>query len=161
MDIILREAQKSDMRSVLFLIKELATFEKETNAVEVTEKDLIRDGFGEHPSFKVYVAVEKDEVIGMALFYERFSTWKGRSIHLEDLIVKREHRNKGVGKALYTKVLTHAHDLKFKRVSWEVLDWNKVAIDFYKSTGAKILDDWQVVHMNESSLENFVTKQRS
>jgi ribosomal protein S18 acetylase RimI-like enzyme len=161
MDIILREAQKSDMRSVLFLIKELATFEKETNAVEVTENDLIRDGFGEHPSFKVYVAEEKNEVIGMALFYERFSTWKGRSIHLEDLIVKREHRNKGVGRALYTKVLTHAHDQKFKRVSWEVLDWNKVAIDFYKSTGAKILDDWQVVHMNESSLKAYVNEQRS
>jgi hypothetical protein len=66
-----------------------------------------------------------------------------------------------VGRALYTKVLTHAHDQKFKRVSWEVLDWNKVAIDFYKSTGAKILDDWQVVHMNESSLKAYVNEQRS
>jgi ribosomal protein S18 acetylase RimI-like enzyme len=160
MDIILREAQKSDMRSVLFLIRELATFEKEADAVEVSESDLIRDGFGKHPFFKVYVAEEENEIIGMALFYERFSTWKGRSIHLEDLIVKREHRNKGVGKALYTKVLTHAYKQKFKRVSWEVLDWNKVAIDFYKSTGAKILDDWQVVHMNERALEDFVNKQR-
>ena len=158
MDIILREAQKTDMESVLFLIKELATFEKETNAVEVTEKDLIRDGFNGRPAFKIFLAEEKDEIVGMALFYERYSTWKGRSIHLEDLIVRQEHRNKGIGKALYTKVLSYAYDQKFKRVSWEVLDWNKVAIDFYKGTGANILEGWQVVHMNENSLEAFVNK---
>jgi len=158
MDILLREAKKTDMESVLFLIKELATFEKETNAVEVTEKDLIRDGFGDRPAFKVFVAEEANEIIGMALFYERYSTWKGRSIHLEDLIVRHEHRNKGIGKALYTKVLSYAYDQKLKRVSWEVLDWNKVAIDFYKGTGANILDGWQVVHMNENSLEAFVDK---
>ena len=154
----MREAKKTDMESVLFLIKELATFEKETNAVEVTEKDLIRDGFGDRPAFKVFVAEEANEIIGMALFYERYSTWKGRSIHLEDLIVRHEHRNKGIGKALYTKVLSYAYDQKLKRVSWEVLDWNKVAIDFYKGTGANILDGWQVVHMNENSLEAFVDK---
>lgn len=159
MDIILREAKKSDMESVLFLIRELATFENEANAVEVTEQDLIRDGFGDHPSFKVFVAEEKDEILGLALFYERYSTWKGRSIHLEDLIVKQAHRNKGIGKALYTKVLTYAYDQGLKRVSWEVLDWNKVAVDFYVGTGANILEGWQVVHMNENSLEAFVKKQ--
>lgn len=158
MDIILREAEKSDMEAVLFLIKELATFEKETDAVEVTEKDLIRDGFSDQPAFKIFLAEEKGEILGMALFYERYSTWKGRSMHLEDLIVRQEHRNKGIGKALYTKVLSYAYDQKFKRVSWEVLDWNKVAIDFYKGTGANILDGWQVVHMNENSLEAFVDK---
>ena len=91
----------------------------------------------------------------MALFYERYSTWKGRIIHLEDLIVKKAYRGKGVGKALYTKVLTYADDRNLKRVSWEVLDWNKVAIDFYTSTGAKIMEGWQVVHMNEKSLQAF------
>ena len=77
---------------------------------------------------------------------------------MEDLIVKQEYRGEGIGKALYTKVLTYAHQQKLKRVSWEVLDWNKVAIDFYNSTGAKILDSWKVVHMDESSLEDFVIK---
>ena len=158
MSIILREAKKSDMNAVLVLIKELATFEKEADAVEVTENDLIRDGFGSRPAFKVFVAEENKAMIGMALFYERYSTWKGRSIHLEDLIVKQEHRNKGVGKALYAKVLKYAHAQNFRRVSWEVLDWNKVAIDFYVSTGAKILDSWQVVHMDENSLESFVKR---
>ena len=77
-------------------------------------------------------------------------------MHLEDLIVSKAYRGKGVGKALYNKVLSYAHDQKFKRVSWEVLDWNKVAIDFYESTGAQILDGWQVVHMNEKSLETYM-----
>ena len=158
MDIILREAKKTDMESVLFLIQELATFEKETNAVEVIVNDLIRDGFGDRPAFKVFVAEENNEILGMALFYERYSTWKGRSIHLEDLIVRQEHRNKGIGKELYAKVLSYAYDQDLKRVSWEVLDWNTVAIDFYKGTGANILDGWQVVHMNENSLEAFVNK---
>ena len=155
MKILLREGKKSDMAAVLLLIKELATFEKEENAVEVTQDDLERDGFGNLPAFKIFVAEQEGEVIGMALFYERYSTWKGRIIHLEDLIVKKAYRGKGVGKALYTKVLTYADDRNLKRVSWEVLDWNKVAIDFYTSTGAKIMEGWQVVHMNEKSLQAF------
>lgn len=144
------------MKDVLNLIKELAAFEREHDAVEISESDLIADGFGETPSFKVFIAEKEDEMVGMALFYERYSTWKGRSIHLEDLIVKHEYRGKGVGKALYSEVLFYAHQRKLKRVSWEVLDWNKVAIDFYTSTGAEIKKEWQVVHMNEDSLMNFV-----
>ena len=159
MEIILREGQKSDMPAVLMLIKELASFEKEANAVEITTEDLQRDGFGEHPLFRVFIAEKNGEIVGMALFYERYSTWKGRSIHLEDLIVKKAYRGEGVGKALYTKVLSYAHQKELKRVSWEVLDWNKVAVDFYVSTGAKILDGWQVVHMNEHSLHNFIAQE--
>ena len=159
MEIILREGQKSDMPAVLMLIKELASFEKEANAVEITAEDLERDGFGEYPLFRVFIAEKEDEIVGMALFYERYSTWKGRSIHLEDLIVKKAFRGEGIGKALYTKVLSHAHQKELKRVSWEVLDWNKVAVDFYVSTGAQILDGWQVVHMNEHSLDNFIAQE--
>ncbi len=156
MKIILREGQKSDMSDVLLLIKELAHFEKEENAVEVSIEDLERDGFGEAPLFKVFIAEKMGQIVGMALFYERYSTWKGRSIHLEDLIVSHKFRGEGIGKALYTKVLSYAHGQNLKRVSWEVLDWNKVAVDFYVSTGAKILEGWQVVHMNENSLEAIV-----
>ena len=158
MKIILREGQKTDMPAVLMLIKELASFEKEADAVEVSAEDLQRDGFGANPLFKVFIAEKQNEIVGMALFYERYSTWKGRSIHLEDLIVKHSFRGEGIGKALYTKVLSYAHEKKLKRVSWEVLDWNKVAVDFYVSTGAKILDGWQVVHMNEGSLNSFIAQ---
>ncbi|MCA0932677.1 GNAT family N-acetyltransferase [Lutimonas saemankumensis] len=157
MEILLREGKKSDMPAVLELIKELATFEKESEAVEVSVEELQRDGFGPNPSFRVFIAEIQGKVVGMALFYERYSTWKGRSLHLEDLIVNEAYRGKGVGKALYAKVMEYAHLRNFKRVSWEVLDWNKVAIDFYRSTGAHIVDGWQVVHMNEVSLNKFVS----
>ena len=159
MSFIIREGVRSDMPSVLKLVKELAHFEKEENAVVVSVEDLERDGFGEYPLFRVFIAEKNGEIVGMALFYERYSTWKGRSIHLEDLIVKKAFRGEGIGKALYTKVLSFAHQKELKRVSWEVLDWNKVAVDFYVSTGAKILDGWQVVHMNEHSLQNFIAQE--
>lgn len=153
----MREGKKSDMPSVLELIKELATFENEEDAVEVSVEELLRDGFGERPSFKVFIGEIEGKIVGMALFYERYSTWKGKSIHLEDLIVSDAYRGRGVGKALYTKVMEYAHQRNIKRVSWEVLDWNQVAIDFYESTGAHIVEGWQVVHMNEASLNKFVS----
>jgi GNAT superfamily N-acetyltransferase len=156
MAIILRLAEKSDMAAVLDLVRELAVFEKETSAVEVTESELIRDGFGDEPRFKVFLAEEDGEILGMAFIYDRYSTWKGRIIHLEDLVVREKYRNKGIGGALYKEVMKYAAEQGVKRVCWEVLDWNKVAIDFYTSTGARILDGWQVVHMNEEPLNNYV-----
>ena len=156
MSLKLRKAIKTDMESVLILIKELATFEKESEAVEVTVDELIKDGFGENPAFEVFVAELDDEIVGMALFYQRYSTWKGKTIHLEDLIVTQSHRGKGIGNALYTKILKHAYNLGVKRVEWAVLDWNTIAIDFYKSTGAAVFNDWQVAQMDENSLKQFV-----
>jgi len=144
------------MGAVLELIKELAVFEKEESAVEITESDLIRDGFDKERRFKVFLAEEEGEVLGMALIYDRYSTWKGRVIHLEDLIVRQKHRNRGIGGALYKEVMNYAYGQGVKRVCWEVLDWNQVAIDFYASTGARILPGWQVVHMDEKSLGTYV-----
>ena len=94
----------------------------------------------------------------MALFYERYSTWKGTIIHLEDLIVKSSKRGKNIGKTLYTSVLNYAFEKGCKRVSWEVLDWNSNAIKFYESSGATILEDWKVVQMDEKSIKEFVKK---
>ena len=156
MNLKLRSANRTDMGSVLKLIKELALFENEPESVEITESTLMEDGFGENPRFKVFVAELNDEIVGMALFYERYSTWKGKAMHLEDLIVQKRHRGKGIGNALYTKVLTYAFENGFKRVAWEVLDWNKVAIDYYISTGAIVFDDWRVAQMDEKSLGKFV-----
>ena len=158
MAIILRSADKSDMGAVLDLVQELAVFEKETSAVEVTEEELIRDGFGKEPRFKVFLAEENGQIVGMAFIYDRYSTWKGRIIHLEDLVVRETHRNRGIGGALYKEVMKYAAEQGVKRVCWEVLDWNKVAIDFYLSTGARILDGWKVVHMNEEALKNYVNQ---
>ena len=107
MGIILRPAVKSDMAAVVDLVKELAVFENEPDAVEVTESELVRDGFGENPRFKIFLAEETDEILGMAFIYDRYSTWKGRIIHLEDLVVREKHRNRGIGGALYKEVMKY------------------------------------------------------
>ncbi|RUA08045.1 MAG: GNAT family N-acetyltransferase [Flavobacteriia bacterium] len=157
----LRNATPGDMISVLDLIHELAEFENQPNAVEITVNDLIKDGYEEGTSFRVIVAEKNNDLVGMALFYPRYSTWKGRSLHLEDLIVKKEFRGKGIGNALYTSVLKYADQNGYKRVAWEVLDWNKVAIDFYISTGARVFDDWRVAHIDEKAIKNYLKKTNS
>ena len=156
MSFIVRLGEEKDMQSVFNLITELAVFEKEPDAVDITVDGLIADGFSENPKFKVFVAEQENTIIGIALFYERFSTWKGRTIHLEDLIVTKNKQKIGAGKALYTAVLKHAHDNNYNRVAWEVIDWNTNAIDFYKSTGATYLNDWSVVQMNKENLAKFI-----
>ena len=156
MDFIVRQGEEKDMQSVFDLITELAVFEKEPDAVDISVTDLINDGFSENPKFKIFVAEQENQIIGIALFYERYSTWKGRTIHLEDLIVTKEKQKIGAGKALYTAVLKYAFDHNYNRVAWEVIDWNQNAIDFYKSTGATYLNDWSVVQMNKENLAKFI-----
>ena len=153
---IIRKATEKDMPYVLELIQELATFEKEPDAVVVTVADLIRDGFSEHPLFHCYVAEKENTIIGMALFYYRYSTWKGKTIHLEDLIVKADQRGTGAGFALYKEIIKQGKKDKVRRIEWNVLDWNTPAIDFYKKSGAKVLDDWRVVQMDENGIEQFL-----
>ncbi|MFY0629748.1 MAG: GNAT family N-acetyltransferase [Flavobacteriaceae bacterium] len=158
MSFTIRFAQKKDMTAVHQLITELAVYENEPDAVEISVKDLEVNGFSENTKFQIFVAEEGNSIIGMALFYERFSTWVGKAIHLEDLIVTQSKRKLGVGKALYSKLMNYAFENGYKRVAWEVLDWNKNAIDFYESTGAAILEGWQVVHMKDKPLKEFVKK---
>ncbi len=144
------------MKAVLELIQELADFEKEPDAVEVTVADLERDGFGSTPLFQVYVAEVNDAIVGMALFYYRYSTWKGKTIHLEDLIVKEKMRGLGVGSALYAKIMEQGKRDGVKRIEWAVLDWNQPAIDFYKKSGAVVRDDWRVAQMDENGINKFL-----
>ena len=155
---IIRKGTPSDMPSVLELIKELATFEKEPDAVVISVDDLIRDGFAENPLFHTFVAEVDDKIIGIALYYYRYSTWKGKTIHLEDLIVKEDKRGTGAGFALYSEIIAQGKRDNVRRIEWNVLDWNTPAIEFYKKSGAKILDDWRVVQMNESGINEFLEK---
>lgn len=152
----IRKATKNDMPSVLELIQELATFEKEPDAVVVTVDDLVRDGFSENPLFQCFVAEVDGEIIGMALYYYRFSTWKGKTIHLEDLIVKESKRGTGAGFALYKEIIKQGKAENVRRIEWNVLDWNTPAIDFYEKSGAKVLGDWRVVHMDDKGIERFL-----
>ena len=152
----IRKAIEKDMTSVLELIKELAIFEKEPDAVVVTVNDLVRDGFSENPLFQCFVAEVNNEIIGMALYYYRYSTWKGKTIHLEDLIVKESKRGTGAGFALYKEIIKQGKAENVRRIEWNVLDWNTSAIDFYEKSGAKVLGDWRVVHMDEAGIKRFL-----
>jgi GNAT superfamily N-acetyltransferase len=152
----IREAQKEDMPRVLELIRELAHFENEKDAVELTFQDLVRDGFGERPLFHCFVAEVDGVVEGMALVYPRYSTWKGPAIHLEDLIVADRMRGSGLGTALLDEVIKYGHHSGVKRIGWEVLDWNEPAIRFYENKGAKVLRDWDVVQLDESGIQQYI-----
>ena len=155
MAIQVRKAVAADMSQVLELIKALAVFENEPDAVEVTVVDLEREGFGENPLFTCFIAENADEIVGMALVYFRFSTWKGRTVHLEDLIVKEEYRGKGIGQLLYNEVMKFGLSHGVKRVEWIVLNWNEGAIRFYERSGATFHKDWYLVEMGEVKLQQF------
>lgn len=152
---LIRKALKEDMPAVLDLIKELAVYEKEPDAVNISAEILVKEGFGEHPLFTCFVAEVDGELVGMALVYFRFSTWKGRTLHLEDLIVNESKRGTGVGGALFKKVLQFANEHGVKRAEWVVLDWNENAIKFYEKSGATLLKDWYLVQMDEKKLRGY------
>jgi GNAT superfamily N-acetyltransferase len=152
----IRKANPEDMKGVLALIQELADFEKEPDAVVITEEDLIRDGFGLNPLFHVFVAEVASEIVGIALYYYRYSTWKGKTIHLEDLVVKNSMRGTGLGSALYSEIIKQGKRDRVRRIEWAVLDWNTPAIAFYKNSGAKVFDDWRVAQMDEDGINYFL-----
>lgn len=141
-NIHIRPALKPDMPAVLALVKELAEYEKAPNDVIVTVADLERDGFGEHPVFWCFVAEKGNRIVGMALYYINYSTWKGPCIFLEDIIVTQSERKSGIGKLLFEKVLETAKMKNAKRMSWQVLDWNTPAIEFYRKYQPEVLNEW-------------------
>ena len=151
-----RLATKQDMPRVLELIQELAIFEKEPDAVEVTLSDLEQDGFGINPKFTCFVVEIEGNVEGIALVYTRYSTWKGEVLHLEDLIVSEKCRGKGLGSRLLDTVVKYGKEKGVRRISWEVLDWNEPAIEFYEKKGANVMRDWDVVHLDQQAIENYL-----
>ncbi len=158
METSIRRATKEDMGSVLRLINELAAHEKKPNAVILTEEQLKKDGFGDQKMFTCFLAEADDQVVGMALVYYRYSTWKGKTVHLEDLIVNENYRGKGIGMLLYKQVMRFALDQGVKRVECVVGDYNTNALEFYKSTGASIMTEWNTVQFDEKSIKNFLAK---
>lgn len=157
MNYTIREAKREDMPQVLQLIKELAAYENASGEVEIGLKELEEEGF-DHQNFKCFVADVEGKIEGMALVYFRFSTWKGRTVHLEDLIVRESMRGTGLGGALYQKVVEYGYENGVKRVEWVVSEGNKNAIEFYENTGADIKKNWYTVHMDETGIKRNIRK---
>ena len=130
--ITIRKGQQKDLAQVLDLIKELAIYEKALEEVENSVAQMEMDGFGKSAIFDFYVAVNEDLVVGTAIYYTRYSTWKGKRLYLEDLVVKESLRRQGVGKMLFDEVLKIAKATQCTGMMWQVLDWNESAINFYK-----------------------------
>ena len=139
------------------LLEEIKHGKEFVNSRE-TVNDLQNDGYGENPYFKCFVAEVNNMVEGIALVYKRYSTWKGVILHLEDLVVSKKMRGTGIGTALLDEVVKYGHQLKVKRINWEVLDWNEKAINLYKKKGARVLREWDVVHLDEQGIKNYIAK---
>ena len=155
MDYTIRKATRKDMPQVLELIKELAAYENASDQVEITINDLEEEGF-DKGSFTCFVADVDGKLEGMALTYFRFSTWKGRTVHLEDLIVRKSMRGTGLGGALYKTVVQFGKDNGVRRIEWVVSEGNKNAIQFYENSGADIKRNWYTVHLDETVIENII-----
>jgi len=141
-NICVRPAVKDDMSRVLELITELAIYENAEEQVSNSVEQLIEDGFGENPTFECRVAEKDSEVVGFAIFYTSYSTWKGNCLYLEDLLVTESERRSGIGKLLFDEVLSIAKERGAKRFEWQVLDWNEPAINFYKKYKADLDPEW-------------------
>ena len=139
---IIRPGKKSDIRQVFELIKELAEYEKALDKVSNTVEKLEEDGFGPNPVYELFVAEIENNIVGIALTYYRFSTWRGKVMYLEDLIVREHMRRKGIGKKLFDMVLDHAKVTSCVGLSLQVLDWNDLGINFYKKYNMEFDDEW-------------------
>ncbi|MGH2644523.1 MAG: GNAT family N-acetyltransferase [Chitinophagaceae bacterium] len=151
MSILIRRARKEDCSRILELVKELAEYEKTPEEVSVTLEHFADSGFGNHPVWWAYVAEENAAseqekggriLVGCALYYIRFSTWKGQRMYLEDIIVSKDHRGKGIGKRLFERLIEEGKEKKLHGMVWQVLEWNESAINFYKKYNASFDPEW-------------------
>ena len=155
MEIKIRKGYKEDLPAVLGLIRELATFERAPNDVVVTLEDMEEDGFGDRPIFKFFVAEAEGKIVGMALYYIKYSTWKGKCVFLEDLMVTEKYRRFKIGKQLFEEVVKAAKKMKARRVEWQVLDWNTPAIEFYKKYDSDFMKEWLNCRLTEEQINAF------
>ena len=142
MELTIRFAVQEDCERLLELIHELALYEKAPQEVTVKLEEFVEAGFGNNPVWKAFVAEREGQILGFALYYVRYSTWKGCRLYLEDFIVTAEERGKGIGKILFERVMQEAREKGFNGMSWQVLDWNAPAINFYNKYQASLEAGW-------------------
>lgn len=151
-----RKGTKNDVKAVHALIVELAIYERAEQEVSNTVDQLLRDGFGEDPVYELLVAETEEKVVGMALWYTKYSTWKGKCGYLEDLVVQADLRGRGIGKALFLEVAKACARRGYGRMEWQVLDWNEPAIGFYRSLGAGLDPEWLNGKLTKDELQTFL-----
>jgi ribosomal protein S18 acetylase RimI-like enzyme len=151
----IRKGLKSDIPYVFELIKELALYEDSLSEVEISMEKLEKDGFGTNPLFHFFVAESDGKIIGLALFFTYYSTWKGKSVYIEDLFVKEKFRGQGIGKKLLNEVVKYSRENDFDNVIWQVLASNQSAIDFYRSVGANLDNKWINCRLNKADIKSF------
>src|SRR5687768_584262 len=162
MDIIkIREGRKEDLARVLELIKELALFERAPHEVTNTLVRLEEDGFGPHPVYGFFVAELADKIIGLSLYYWRYSTWKGKRLYLEDIIVTESERGKGAGKLLFDRTMMKALEENCTGMMWQVLEWNEPAINFYKKYGSKLDAEWVNCNLEADQIRKLLADRKS
>jgi GNAT superfamily N-acetyltransferase len=154
MSIIIREAIKEDCIRLLELINELAVYEKAPDEVTVSLEEFVNAGFGINPIWKAFVAEYDGIIQGFGLYYIRYSTWKGCRMYLEDLLVTENMRGKGIGKMIFDRLIEEAKEKKFKGITWQVLDWNEPAINFYKKYITEFDSGWINVSLSENQVNN-------
>lgn len=160
MQIVIREAVQQDCPRLMELVRELAVYEKAPQEVTVTLDHFEETGFGPHPVWKAFVAEIDGWIVGFALYYIRYSTWKGSRLYLEDIIVTETMRGKGIGKLLFSRLLQEALDKGFTGMMWQVLDWNKPAIRFYERYGARFENGWVNVNLEKNQIEEQVKRKQ-
>jgi GNAT superfamily N-acetyltransferase len=153
MSIHIKKGTQQDISQALNLVKELATYEKAPDEVEVTIEEMMEWGFGTDKQFDFFVALDNNVIVGLALYYFKYSTWKGKCLFLEDIIVTESQRGKGIGKLLFDKVVEVSKALNVRRMEWQVLDWNTPAIDFYKKYNASLDGEWINCKLTDHQLE--------
>ncbi len=151
----LRPATRDDVPLILSLIRELATYERDPQAVVATEEALLRDGFGEHPLFRVTIAEWSGTPVGFAFWFFAYSTWRGQpTLYLEDLFVRPGARGQGIGKEMMRFLARTALDTGCGRFVWQVLDWNTPSIEFYGSLGAQVVREWLTCRLEGDALRS-------
>jgi GNAT superfamily N-acetyltransferase len=154
--ITIRRGLKHDLPRVLELVKELAEYERAPHEVINSVEQMEVDGFGPNPIYGFFVAEIGSEIVGLSLFYWRYSTWKGKRLYLEDIIVTEKERGKQIGKKLFERTMQHAIDEKCSGMMWQVLDWNEPAINFYKKYGSTIQHEWMNCTLESSQIKNLL-----
>ncbi len=157
--ISIREGKKEDLPRVFELVRELALYEKAPHEVSNTIAMMEKDGFGPNPVYGLYVAEKAGVIVGMSLFYWRYSTWKGKRLYLEDIIVTESERGSGIGKRLFEQTMKKTLEEGCTGMMWQVLDWNEPAINFYRKYNARIDDEWLNCHLEDSQIRQHLTGQ--